>query len=137
MSRGPIKSALWPLQQAIVSRLESDTILMAMITAVYDEVEEGAVMPYVSIGDDTTNPYDTKTDYGEDTTLTLHAWSAGPGKTEAKKIMDAVLQAITAAPIELTGGFKVDGIEREFLETFNDGQAYHGVCRFRVYIKQL
>lgn len=136
MSRGPLKTALWPLQQAIFERLENDPILIEMVTAVYDEVEEGAMMPYVQIGDDTTTPYDTKTDYGENTTLTLHAWSAGPGKAEAKRIMGAMLQAITAAPIVLTGGFTVEGIEREFLETFNDGQAYHGVCRFRVYIKQ-
>jgi hypothetical protein len=136
VSRGPLKTALWPLQQAIYNRLANDPILTQMVTAVYDEVEEGAIMPYVQIGDDTTTPYDTKTDYGEQTTLTLHAWSAGPGKSEAKRIMGAILQAITAAPLTLEG-FTIEEIKREFLETFNDGQAYHGVCRFRVYIKQL
>lgn len=136
MNRGPLKTALWPLQQAIYERLANDPILTEMVTAVYDEVEEGAIMPYVQIGDDTTTPNDTKTDYGEQTTLTLHAWSGGPGKAEAKRIMDAILQAITAEPLQLIGGFTVEGIEREFLETFNDGQSYHGVCRFRVYIKQ-
>lgn len=136
MNRGTLKTALWPLQQAIYERLKNDTILSAMITDIYDEVEEDALLPYVQIGNDTTNPYDTKTEYGEETTLTLHVWSAGPGKTATKRIMDAVLSAITKAPLILTGGFTVEGIEREFLETLNDGQVYHGVCRFRVYIKQ-
>lgn len=136
MTRGPLKTALWPLQQAIFARLTNDAILSNMITAVYDEVEEGALLPYVQIGDDTINPYDTKTNYGEDATVTLHAWSAGPGKTEAKRIMDAILQAMTGNPL-VVEGFTVEGVEREFLETFNDGQAYHGVCRFRVYIKQI
>lgn len=124
------------MQQAIYAKLKNDSILSTMISDVFDEVEEGALLPYVVIGDDTTIGNDTKTDYGEQTTLSIHTWSAGPGKTETKKIMDAVLNAITFTPLVLSGGFTVEGIEREFLETFNDGQVYHGVCRFRVYIKQ-
>lgn len=135
MSRGPLKSALWPLQQAIFARLSNDPVLMGMVTAVYDEVEEGAILPYVQIGDDTTNPYDTKTNYGEDTTVTIHAWSEGPGKSQAKQIMNVILQSMTSNPL-IVPGFVVEGIEREFLETFGDGQAYHGVCRFRIYTKQ-
>lgn len=136
MSRGILKSSSWPLQQAIYSRLKTDPTLSTMVTDVFDEVDEGAFLPYIQLGNDTINPYDTKTDYGEQTTLTTHVWSAGPGKTETKKIMDAVLNAITFAPLVLTGGFTVEGIEREFLETLQDGQVYHGICRFRVYIKQ-
>lgn len=134
--RGTLKTALLPLQEAVFERLNNDVILMEMVTDVWDEVEEGAMLPYVQIGDDTTNPNDTKTSYGEDTTFTIHAWSAGPGKTEAKRIMDAVLQALTKEPLVIPG-FKFEGLTREFLETFGDGQAYHGVCRFRVYIKQI
>jgi hypothetical protein len=131
-----IKTALWELQKAVYSRLSNDSVLTAMVTGVFDEISENQPLPFVQIGDDTVNPYDSKTHNGEDSTLTLHVWSAGPGKTEAKKIMDAVLQAMTKNPLTLTG-FKVEGIKREFLEVFNDGQAYHGVCRFRVYIKQI
>jgi hypothetical protein len=131
-----IKTALWPLQQAVFARLQNDPILTGMVDNVYDEIPQKAKLPYVSIGDDTVNPYDTKTSYGEDLTLTLHAWSGGPGKTEAKHIMGAILQAMSAAPLTIEG-FEVEGIRRDFLEVFSDGQAYHGVCRFRVYVKQL
>ena len=131
-----IKTALEPLQRAIVERLENDQILNTVITAVYDEIEQGAKLPYVQVGDDTVNPYDTKTSYGEDATITLHCYAPGPGKIKAKQIMGMVLEAITAAPLQLDGGFTVDGIRREFLEVYPDGKAYHGICRFRVYIKQ-
>lgn len=133
--RGTLKSASWPLQQAIYARLSSDQVLSNMVSGVFDEIEEGTPLPYVHIGDETTSPYDTKTDYGEDFTVTLHVFSKGPGKAEAKRIMDVILQSLTAAPLAVAG-FAVDGIEREFLEVFHDGAAYHGVCRFRVYIKQ-
>lgn len=132
-----IKTALEPLQKALVERLETDPILMAMINGVYDEVEDGTKLPYVQIGDDTANPYDTKTSYGEDATITLHCYAQGPGKTRAKQILNVVLQAITAKPLQIEGGFEVEGIQREFVEVYQDGKAYHGVCRFRVYIKQL
>lgn len=107
-----------------------------MITGVYDEVKEGAILPYICFGEDTINSYDTKTDYGENTTLTMHVWSAGPGKTEAKRIADAMLQSLTASPITLNE-FNVEGLEREFIQFLQDGQVYHGICRFRVYTKQI
>jgi hypothetical protein len=140
--RGTLKTAAEPLQKAIFARLAQDPIIQTMVGVdeegnahVFDEVKEGAQLPFIHIGDDTTNPYDTKTYYGEDSTITLHAYSAGPGKLEAKRIMNAILQALTSAPL-IIPGFTVEGIEREFLETLNDGEVYHGICRFRVYIKQ-
>lgn len=134
--RGSLKSSSLPLQMAIFQKLNNDPILKTMITGVYDEVKEGAILPYICFGEDTINSYDTKTDYGENTTLTMHVWSAGPGKTEAKRIADAMLQSLTASPITLNE-FNVEGLEREFIQFLQDGQVYHGICRFRVYTKQI
>jgi hypothetical protein len=131
-----IKTALWELQKAVFNRLNNDPTLRGMVTGVFDQVAEGTPLPYVQIGDDTVNPYDTKTDNGEDSTLTLHVWSGGPGKTEAKKIMDAVLMSMTNGPLTLDG-FNLEGIRREFIEIMNDGIVFHGICRFRMYIKQI
>lgn len=133
--RGPLKTSIWEVQKAIYNRLSNDPILLSMVSGVYDEIPEGTSFPYVQIGDDTISPYDTKTNYGENITVTLHAWSMGPGKTEAKQIMNVILQAITANPLTVTG-FTITGVEREFLEVFYDGLAYHGVCRFRIYTQQ-
>lgn len=132
-----VKTALGALQKTIYTRLSTDPNVTGLVTGVFDEVMEGTVLPYVQIGDDTVVPYDSKTEMGEDMTLTLHCWSAGPGKTNAKKIMDAVLQSLTATPLPIDPGFEVDGIFREYLEVLQDGNVYHGICRFRVYIKQI
>jgi hypothetical protein len=132
-----VKTALWALQQAVFSRLDNDTGVKSVVTGVYDEVPQTARLPYIQIGDDTVNPYDTKTDNGEDCTLTLHCFSDGPGKTEAKQIMDLVLKSLTNSPLTIDPSFKCEGIQREFLNVFHDGLAYHGVCRFRIYIKQI
>jgi len=136
MSRGAKKLSLLHIQGAVVERLSNDIILKSMVNGVYDELKQGYKLPYVQIGDDTNTPYDTKTSYGDDATITLHAWSAGPGKPEAKRIMDAITQSLTSAPLLLPDDFTFEGLELEFSECFNDGQAYHGVCRFRIYVKQ-
>ena len=134
--RGPNKSASLPLQKAIYARLSSDPVLKTMVSGVYDDVPQGAKFPYVQIGDETVNPYDTKTNFGEDATVTIHAFSMGPGKVQAKTIMDVVLQSMTASPLTISG-FDVEGVERDFMEVFYDGSAYHGIIRFRIYTKQL
>lgn len=136
MSRGPVKTATLHLQKAIYQRLSSDTILQAMVSGIYDEVPEGSPLPFVHLGDDTVNPYDTKLSYGEDNTVTIHVYAPGPGKTLTKQILAVVLESLTAAPLEIGEGFIFDGIEREQLEVFPDNEAYHGVCRFRIYIRQ-
>lgn len=135
-NRGPAKSASLPLQKAIYARLSSDPALKILVSGVYDEVPDGAKMPYVHIGDETTNPYDTKTNYGEDATITLHVFSLGPGKVQAKTIMNVVLQSMTATPLVISG-FVVEGVEKDFMEVFHDGSSYHGIVRFRVFTKQL
>jgi len=132
----PIKTALLPLQMAVYDRLSTDPGLNQFVEEVYDHIPQSAKLPFVAIGDDTSNPYDSKTTKGEELTITIDAWSAGPGKTEAKQIMDAVLYALTRDPLEIAG-FDCEGIEREFLEVFRDETVYHGICRFRVYTKQL
>lgn len=131
-----IKTALWPLQKAVYSCLTSNAELMELITGVYDEVPDGAKLPYVTVGDDTVNPMDTKTGAGEDITLTMHVWTMGPGKKQNKQILDAVLQAITGGSLVLEQPFELEGGKREFLNVIPDGPGYHGICRFRFYISQ-
>jgi hypothetical protein len=132
-----VKTALWALQKAIYTRLSTDANVTGLVTGVFDEVLEGTLLPYVQIGDDTVVPYDSKTEIGEDMTLTIHCWSLGPGKTKTKQIMDKVIQSLTAVPLTIDPGFELDGIFREYLEVLQDGDVYHGICRFRVYIKQI
>jgi hypothetical protein len=131
-----IKTALWPLQTAVYTCLTTNADLMSMINGVFDELPGGVKLPYVTIGDDTVNPMDTKTGVGEDITLTMHIWTMGPGKKENKQITDAVLQAITGGNLVFDPGFNLDGVKREFLNIIPDGPGYHGVCRFRFYITQ-
>jgi hypothetical protein len=129
-----MKTALWELQVAIKSCLEASEELMSNVTGVYDFVKEDAVYPYIEIGDDTSNDDSTKTFYAEDITATMHVWSQYPGKKECKVIIDLIGQALERR-LEMNN-YEVSRMVREFVEVFKDGMFYHGIVRFRVYIKQ-
>jgi hypothetical protein len=129
-----MKTALWELQVAIKSCLESSEKLMSNVTGVYDFVRSDAVYPYIEIGDDTSNDDSTKTFYAEDITVAMHVWSQYPGKKECKVIIDLIGQVLEQRLV--FGGYEVSRMVREFVEVFRDGEFYHGIVRFRVYIKQ-
>lgn len=133
-----IKTALFPFQSALYDRLKNDSSLAAVITDVYDNVPPNATMPYLLIGDDTSNDDSNKTQYGEELTITIHIWSEYEGTKESKQLMDLALQSVTSAPLVLDG-FDCYFMRREMLEVLHeeDAGAYHGIMRLRFKTKQL
>lgn len=134
------------LQAALFSRLSNYAPLTAAIGAgnVFDFVPESAQPPYVVIGDDTLNDWDTKSKNGWEATVTVHAWSfEQAGRKEVKTILGHVHDALhqQQANIAVTG-FSLVQIRREFQQTFQEtgpaaGQGdryWHGVARYRAVI---
>lgn len=126
-------SVLGPLQAAIYAKL---TGTGGLSQPVYDNVPVGAVLPYVTIGEDTSIDWGSKTEDGEEVTITLHAWSSYRGKKEAKEIMAAIYALLHRQPLTVTG-FMVVWIRHDFstVQLDPDGQTYHGIIRFRALIQ--
>lgn len=134
-----MKTSAWPLHMAVYERLNTDTDLNNLITGVYDHVRETAVMPYVTIGEQTISTFDTKINSGENITLVLHGWSNYSGKKEAYEMIDLMLQAFSKAPLSIEGGFSLVNFRRESGTTVIqdiDGSTYHAILRVRAYITQ-
>ncbi|KAA6450951.1 DUF3168 domain-containing protein [Bacillus swezeyi] len=130
------KFALWELQKAIYERLSTDEALNAVITGIFDNPDKNTEFPYVTIGEDTSTPFETKVTFGENITTVLHVWSrAEDGKREAKEILSLVLQALSKAPL-LVYGFQVldFGVQQTQVITDIDGITQHGILRLRLYI---
>nr|WP_309101680.1 DUF3168 domain-containing protein [Fredinandcohnia onubensis] len=130
-----LETALWPLQQAIFRRLDSDTALKAKVTGILDDVEEGQVFPYVTIGEPTITPFETKTTHGEQATVVLHCWSQYAGKKEAYEILNLMLKAMTNAPLQVEG-FSLFKTQLEQMNVIIDidDVTKHGIMRLRFYI---
>jgi hypothetical protein len=129
------RSPLLSLQKAIYARLKSK-----LTVSVYDAVPDGAVFPYVTIGEDTAVDWSTKLTSGQEVTHTLHIWSQYQGMTEIKDLIDQVIQALTISPLDLTADkFKAIVHSLDFNETFRDpdGITRHGVLRFRFKIQDI
>lgn len=131
-----LKTALWPLQQAIFQRLSNDTALMQKVKGVFDAVEEGQLFPYVTIGEPNMTPFETKSSYGENVPWVLHCWSQYRGKKEAYEILNLMIQALTKESWNVEGfnllQFKIEP-NMQVIEDI-DGQTYHGILRVRFFI---
>jgi Protein of unknown function (DUF3168) len=131
-----LKSSLWEVQKALFNRLSNDTALSQKITGVFDEVGEGQTFPYITLGEPTVNPFETKTSYGEEIPWVLHCWSQYPGKKECYEILNLMLQAITKEPFVIEG-FSLLRVKIEpnmQVITDIDEVTKHGILRIRFFI---
>ncbi len=96
----------WPLQQALHAALAGDAGLQAFLgtpARVFDQVPQDSAFPYLVIGEDTSGPFDTKTEDGMEHRLTIHTWSRYRGLKETKQIIAAVTAALDGAGLSVIG----------------------------------
>lgn len=131
-----LKTALWPLQQALFQRLSTDPIISEMTTGVFDSVEEDLVHPYITIGEPTEEPLETKTTYSEEISLVIHVWSAYSGKKQAYDILNAVLQAVGKG-LSIEGPFTLQKVAKPRMTVIDDidPRIKHGIARLKFTIK--
>ncbi len=125
------------LQKAIYDRLTSQ---LGVSPKVYDFVPQAAIYPYVVIGDVTSLPWDTKTEDGQEFTVTIHAFDKGAGKKSVQAIAENIYAALHQKESNIAPtGNTVILCRCEFSEAFQDptpeGQSdhyFHAVQRYRV-----
>ena len=128
-------TAVRPLQTAMYAKLTASTTLTDLVTGIYDEVPEGAVLPYVSFGSITESVDDAHDHQGLDTIVVIHVWSGYPGNAEAADIFAAVDAALDRVPLVIPGfpdiTIKHDG--HQFLAD-PDPDIRHVNARYRVWL---
>ena len=130
------------VQDAIYDALTGNSSLMARIKGVYDSVPQAtdpgssAAFPFVTIGEDTVNEWDTDTELGADLTITIHVWSRYRGRKETKDIQGAICGILHRANLTISG-YNLVGIDWLNSQSFmdSDGLTRHGVQTFRVTIE--
>lgn len=143
------------IQKAVYELLIADATLATLLApsdiegsptrpAVYDFAPQAAAseddskFPYVTIGEDTAAEFDTDDIDGQETTLTLHAWSRQRGRKEVKQILDALYAALHDAALTVEGSHALFCYWEfsEALPVDDDGITQHGVTRFRIVTQQ-
>lgn len=117
-----------PLQGAIYAAVKA----AIDPTPIYDAVPEETAYPYVTLGDDTAQEWDTKTDAGEEVTLVLHQWSRAQGRKEIKDLQKKIYAALHNVDLNMTTG-KIVLLQWQMSDNFldQDGVTKHGVMHFR------
>ena len=126
-------------QQAIFTRLSGQ-----IGCNVYDEVPAlpsgmpADAFPYVVIGDDTAQPFDTDDQTGAQITITLHVWSKAKGFKETNTILGAIYGRLNRAAFSVTGYSVMDCLF-EFSDKMRDGDGVtrHGVARYRLTLQKV
>jgi hypothetical protein len=121
------------LQRAVYQALTADPTLMAMVTGVHDHVDQGSAYPYIVIGEDGAAEWDTDTEQGAESLLTIHTWSREKGRMQCKEIQEAIYEILHRKNLTINNAVFYSCFW-EFSDSFvdPDGETRHGVMRFRV-----
>lgn len=119
------------LQAAIVSAVENDAALMALVNGIYDRVPDvpwGAAQGYISFG-----PEDTITDSGcmdlANVSIQLDAWSRKTGRVHCKQILHE-LRRVMRALATTENPIVAMGDPSEQITRDPDGLTTHGFLRY-------
>ena len=129
---------LGPIQEAVYGVLTGDVTLMGLVTGVFDEVPEGAAMPYVTLGEALEQPDNSHDRFGRQTVLTMHVWVDTRGFSKATDIVERLVALLDHQPLTIAGHHHV--VTRyEFAQTLRDPnpRIRHIPIRFRVLTEQL
>lgn len=121
-----------PLQKAIY-----DALTAALTpTKVFDLVPKGSAYPYVTIGEEIAQPWDTMIDVGFEISFRIHSWSNAPGLKALKTINETIVATLHRAALTLTG-FTLVTLEWELSETIgdpDDQEVRHSIHSFRALV---
>ena len=131
------------IQSAIITRLRADATLSAVVKGVYDDVEQpedggnDAQFPYVVVGEDTLDIWDTDTEIGIDASCTINTWSRHSGMSEVKRIQGMVQDVLHRISF-VEGGYIFVNIEQTqaVMSKDFDGITRQGIQTFRVLVQQ-
>ena len=140
------------IQEAVFQRLRDSSELSSRLAsfrdssgdnlpgpAIYDHVPQpsdgadNSWFPYITVGDDSTEMWDTDTSRGMDTEITIHVWSRKRGRSQCKEIQSVVYDLLHEHALEVDGQDTVL-CHHVFADTSQDpdGKTRHGVQRFRL-----
>jgi hypothetical protein len=126
------------LQGGVYALLASDVALKEEVGAgVYDAVPDGAVVPYVTLGEAQFIRSDASGVRAGDIYLTVHAWSQDEGFPQVKRIAGCVVDALHHADFPLPS-YRLVSINHRQTRTLRDpdGQTSHAVIEFVAFVEK-
>lgn len=130
------------IQTAIYERLRAVSALTDLLADEADGItdyknqpagaEDDTPFPYVTLGDDDHDSWDTDTTLGFESELRVHTWSRYRGRKEAKEIQEQIRKALHYHELVVTGRTTtLLHLVTQTVQPDPDGKTYHGIQLFR------
>ena len=127
----------FPLQKAIYELLHGDSILMGLVTGVYDRPVQGTVFPYITFGSFEAQDWSSMTNAGMAFLVNLEIWSREGGHKQAAVIMERLHGLLHDANLSVEGQTLVDlRFVGSAIVLEDDGSTYRGMVRLRALLHQ-
>ena len=132
-----MKSPTLALHLAQVTRIEAQTSYN-----VFDDNPENEPYPYVVMGEMTARDWSDKSEPGQEVYSTIHIWSRYKGRKEADEMADALEQALTLSPLDLSPDFHAVLDGNDIFDSYDliidiDGITRHGILKLRYLIEEV
>lgn len=130
------------IQETLLSRLRADSNITSVVAGIYDNVpqpdrNDDVKFPYIVLGDDILNEWDTDTENGVDASVSIHVWSRYRGRKEVKRIQGLIYNCLHETDF-IDNGFIFVNIIQEQSQSFMDpdGLTRHGIQTFRILVQR-
>ncbi len=119
-------------QKSLYEFLNNNSALKAKITGIFDHVDEGRKLPYITLGGISIRDWSAKTFSAEEHLTDLHIWSAHRGSEEVRDIADQTYETLENPDLNLGSNHHLVNLKFIFFESFYDekNEINHGIIRF-------
>jgi hypothetical protein len=94
--------------------------------------------PYITIGDDSSVDWSTKTEIGQLFAINVHSWSRGKSKIQNKDIQGAIRKALDRAE-PVISGYNVVSLDYRTTSAPRsepDNLTHHGIVAYQMYLQE-
>ncbi|NWH09209.1 MAG: DUF3168 domain-containing protein [Alphaproteobacteria bacterium] len=132
--------ASWGLQKALYAALSAAPALQAALgdpPRIYDDVPAGARFPYLTLGEMQEREAGAGATEASEILITLHLWSRGGGRREAREILSVLRALMEGATLPMEGQ-RLANLTFQWSDALleSDGETYHGLARYRALIER-
>jgi len=122
----------------IFDALKGNPTLLALVTGIFDHVDQEAAYPYVVLGELVETQFDNDdAQRMVSASLTIHSYSREWGRKETHDIQFEITKTLHRA-ILAASGFDFVSIDHEQSQSFTDadGITRHGIVEFKIIISE-
>lgn len=123
----------YSLQKAIYEKLTSSTVLMALVSGIFDHVPQSSAFPYITIGEVVIHDFANLLKAGNDYQLNINIWSREAGHKQIADISEIIYGLLHNGNLAVAGkNLLIMRVVSNNMQLENDGATYKVSLKLQV-----